>query len=165
MRRISGAVVVLAALSVPFALSAQQPPQISPKLKEAVDRMKQYAASHQGLVSRTPQGTSYFKWIQNPPPNYDKAFFQLIELNVGKKFFSLKLVRKTAGGMELTVLTDNDMDGSVEEAYRATGRTLADADRAIQTSQDKLKTPVTPEMNSNWEAMIDELKWELKAGD
>ncbi len=165
MRRIPGAVVILATLFLTFALSAQQPPQISPKLKDIVDHMKQYAATHQGLTSRSPQGTSYFKWIQNPPPNYDKAYFQLIELNIGKKFLSLKLVRKTAGGTELTVLNDSDMDADVEDAYRATGRTLADADRAIQTSQDKLKTPVTPEMKSNWEAMLEEVKWELKAGD
>ncbi len=165
MRRISGAVVVLAALSLTFALSAQQTPQISPKLKDVVDHMKQYAASHQGLVSRTASGASYFKWIQNPPPDYEKAYFQLIELNIGKKFLSLKLVRKTSAGTELTVLNDNDMNAGVEEAYRATGRTLADADRAIQTSQDKLKTTLTPEMRSTWDAMLDELKWELKAGD
>jgi hypothetical protein len=163
MRRHLGTVLVGLIISVALAAFAQQPPQASGKLKSVVDHMKQFAASHPGLVSRMPQGTSYFKWIQNPPPGYEKAFFQLIELNIGKRFLSLKLVRKTAAGVELTVLTDNDLSGSVDEAYRATGRTLADADRAIQTSQDKLKTAVTSELAAKWTEGLDELKWELKA--
>ncbi len=160
MRRHLGTVLVALIASLPLATLAQQ---ASPKLKDVVEHMKQFATSHGGLVSRMPQGTSYFKWLQNPPPGYEKAFFQLIELNIGKKFLSLKLVRKTSAGVELTVLTDNDMNGNVEEAYRATGRTLADADRAIQTTQDKLKTAVSPELVSKWTEGLDELKFELKA--
>lgn len=163
MRHTCGALVGSLLLSLAFAASAQQPPQVSPKLKDVVEHMKTYAASRPGLVSRTAQGTSTFKWIGNPPQGYEKAFFQLIELNVGKKFLSLKLVRKTAAGVELLVLNDNDMNGSVEEAFRATGRTLQDADAAVRTSSDKLKTAVTPEMTTIWGAMLDELKWELKA--
>ena len=61
------------------------------------------------------------------------------------------------------MLNDKDMNGTVEDAYKATGRTLTDADKAITTSPDKLKIPVTPEMVANWNAMLDELKWELKS--
>ncbi len=160
MRRHLGTVLIGLITCVALAAFAQQP---APKLKDVVEHMKQFATSHGGLVSRMPQGTSYFKWIQNPPPGYEKAFFQLIELNIGKRFLSLKLVRKTPSGVELTVLSDNDLNGNIEEAYRATGRSLADADRAIQTSQDKLKTAVTPELVSKWTEGLDELKFELKA--
>jgi hypothetical protein len=162
MRRHLGAILVVVLSSVTTAGFARAQ-EISPKLKGVVDSMKRYAESHHGLMSRSSQGTSYFKWIQNPPQGYEKAFFQLTELNLGKKFLSLKLVRKTAGGVELTVLTDNDANGDLQEAFKATGRSLADADRTFTSSQNKLKTAVTPEMHKNWAAMLDELKWELKA--
>lgn len=162
MRRILSTVIPVGVLAVALTAAAQQT-QISPKLKSAIDHMKEYAASKQGLVSRTPQGTFYFKWIQSPPPDFEKAYFKLGELNVGKKFLTLNLIRKTAAGVELVILNDLDMNSNVEEAYKATGRTLADADRAISTSSEKLKVPVTPEMQATWAAMLDELKWELKA--
>lgn len=163
MRRNVRTLLVAPLLAVSLAASAQVAQQVSPKLKGVVDSMKEYAASKQGLVSRTPQGTFYFKWIQNPPPGFEKAFFQLGELNKGTRFLSLKLVRRTSAGVELIVLNDTDMNSSPEEAYKATGRTLQDADRAISTSSEKLKTTLTPEMLSHWAAMLDELKWELKA--
>jgi hypothetical protein len=163
MRRILATVITICVLAVALVATAQQAPQVSPKLKDVIDHMKEYAATRQGLVSKTPQGTFYFKWIQSPPPDYEKAFFKVGELNVGKKFISLNLIRKTSAGVELIILNDMDMNASVEEAYKATGRTLADADKAISTSSEKLKVPVTPEMQATWAAMLDELKWELKA--
>lgn len=163
MRRNVRTLLVAPVLAVSLATSAQVAQEVSPKLKGVVESMKAYAASNRGLVNRTPQGTFYFKWIQNPPPGYEKAFFQLGELNKGTRFLSLKLVRKTSAGVELTVLNDLDMNSSPEDAYKATGRTLSDADRAISTSAAKLKIEVTPEMRSQWAAMLDELKWELKA--
>jgi hypothetical protein len=163
MGRYFRTLLVAPLLALLLAPTAQLAQEVSPKLKGVVDSMKRYAESHHGLVSRSSQATSYFKWIQNPPPGYEKAFFQLIELNLGKRFLSLKLILRTAGGVELTVLNDSDMSSVPNQAYRATGRSLSDADRAIQTSQDKLKTAVTPEMQKNWAAMLDELKWELKA--
>jgi len=149
--------------SVALAASAQQPQQVAPKLKDVVEHMKQYATSHQGLTSRTPQGVFYFKWIHNPPQGYEKAYFKLGELNKGMRFLTLNLIRKTSSGVELVILNDLDMNSSPEEAYKATGRTLGDADRAIATSSDKLKTAVTPELLTIWAAMLDEMKWELKA--
>jgi len=163
MRRILALAAALSVLALTGSAGAQQPTQVSPKLKDTLDHMKEYAATKQGLISRTPQGTVYYKWIQSPPPGFEKAYFQLIELNVGKKFLCLKLLRKTPGGDEVTVLNDNNMSSTVEEAYRATGRTYADADRAIQISQDKLKIAITPEMNATWAAMLEELKWELRS--
>jgi len=162
MRRILSTVVAVGTLAA-LTAAAQQATQVSPKLKDAIDHMKAYAATKQGLISRTPQGTFYFKWIQSPPPDFEKAYFKLGELNVGKKFLTLNLIRKTAAGVELIILNDLDMNSNVEEAYKATGRTLADADRAISTSSEKLKVAVTPEMQSTWAAMLDELKWELKS--
>ena len=163
MRRILSTIIPVGVLAVTLTAAAQQATQISPKLKDTIDHMKAYAATKQGLVSRTAQGTTYYKWIQSPPAGVEKAFFQLIEMNTGRKFLCLKLLRKTAEGSEVMVLNDNNMSSTVEEAFRATGRTYADADRAIQTSQDKVKVPVTPEMNATWVAMLDELKWELRA--
>ena len=160
MRRILSTIITLCILAVPLTAAAQQ---ASPKLTDTIEHMKSYAATKQGLVSRTAQGTTYYKWIQSPPPGVEKAFFQLIEMNTGRKFLCLKLLRKTAAGSEVTVLNDNNLSSTVEEAFRATGRTYADADRAIQTSQDKVRVPVTPEMHATWAAMLDELKWELKA--
>jgi len=160
MRRILSTIITLCILAVPLTAAAQQ---ASPKLADTIEHMKAYAATRQGLVSRTPQGTTYYKWIQSPPPGVEKAFFQLIEMNTGRKFLCLKLLRKTAAGSEVTVLNDNNLSSTVEEAFRATGRTYGDADKAIQTSQDKVKVPVTPEMHATWAAMLDELKWELKA--
>jgi len=160
MRRILSTIITLCILAVPLTAAAQQ---ASPKLTDTIEHMKSYAAAKQGLVSRTAQGTTYYKWIQSPPPGVEKAFFQLIEMNTGRKFLCLKLLRKTAAGSEVTVLNDNNLSSTVEEAFRATGRTYADADRAIQTSQDKVRVPVTPEMHATWAAMLDELKWELKA--
>jgi hypothetical protein len=164
MRRILSIVTVFTLIAVALAATAQQQAtEISPKLKEVVGQMKAYAATKPGLSSKIPQGTFYFKWLQSPPPDFDKAYFKFAELNVGKKFLTLSLIRKTSAGVELIILNDIDMNGSIEEAYKATGRTLQDADRAITTSSDKLKIPVTPEMIANWNAMLDELKWELKS--
>ncbi len=164
MRRILSIVAVFTLLAVALAATAQQQAsEISPKLKEVVGQMKAYAATKAGLSSRIPQGTFYYKWLQSPPPDFEKAYFKFAELNVGKRFLTLSLIRKTSAGVELIILNDNDMNGSIEEAYKTTGRTLADADRAITTSSDKLKIPVTPEMIANWNAMLDELKWELKS--
>ncbi len=163
MRRILSVVTVFTLVALALGATAQQPTQVSPKLREVLDQMKAYASSKPGLVNKIPQGTFYFKWLQSPPPGYEKAFFQYTDLNVGKKFLYLKLGRKTPAGLELLVLTDIDLYGIVGEAYKATGRTLADADRAINASPQKLKIPVTPEMQATWNAMIDELKWELKS--
>lgn len=163
MRRNARTLLVAPLLAVSLAASAQVAQEVSPKLKGVIDSMKQYAASKQGLISRTPQGTFYFKWIQNPPQGFEKAFFKLGELNKGIRFLSLNLIRRTPAGVELMILNDSDMNSNPNEAYKATGRTLSDADRAISTSAAKLKIPVTPEMLSHWAAMIDELKWELKA--
>ncbi len=162
MRRTLAIATAFTLFAVAFAATAQQPGPISPKIKDVVDQMKAYAASKPGLSSKIPQGTFYFKWIQSPPPDFEKAYFKLGELNVGKKFLTLNLIRKTSAGVELVILNDIDMNGNVEEAYKATGRSLADADRAITVSSDKLKVAVTPEMQATWNAMIDELKWELK---
>ena len=164
MRRILSIVTVFTLIAAALGAAAQQTPtQVTPKLKDVLDQMKAYAASRPGMTSKIPQGTFYFKWLQAPPPDFEKAYFKFGELNVGKKFLCLKLLRKTPGGDEVTVLNDNNMSSTVEEAYRATGRTYADADRAIQTSQDKLKIAITPEMNATWAAMLEELKWELRS--
>jgi hypothetical protein len=163
MSRIRKTVVVVSALTFSLLASAQQSPQTSPKLRGVVESMKAYAGSKQGLMTRTPQGTFYFKWIQSPPPEFEKAYFKLGELNKGTRFLSLNLIRKTSAGVELVVLNDVDMNANIEEAYKATGRTLQDADRAIMMSSDKLKISVTAEMINHWVAMLDELKWELKA--
>jgi len=164
MRRIFSIATVFTLIAVAMGATAQQQPtQVSPKLREVVDQMKAYAAAKPSMISKIPQGTFYFKWLQSPPPDFDKAYFKFAELNVGKKFLTLSLIRKTSAGVELIILNDNDMNGSIEEAYKATGRTLADADRAITTSSDKLKIPVTPEMIANWTAMLEQLKWELKS--
>jgi len=164
MRRILSIVTVFTLSAVALAATAQQQAtEISPKLKEVIGQMKAYVATKPGLSSRIPQGTFYYKWLQSPPPDFEKAYFKFAELNVGKKFLTLSLIRKTSAGVELIILNDMDMNGNVEEAYKATGRTLADADRAITISSDKLKIPVTPEMIANWNAMLDELKWELKS--
>jgi len=164
MRRILSIVTVFTLIAAALGAAAQQTPtQVTPKLKDVLDQMKAYAASRPGMTSKIPQGTFYFKWLQAPPPDFEKAYFKFGELNVGKKFLSLNLIRKTSAGVELVILNDNDMNGSVEEAYKATGRTLADADRAITTSSEKLKVPVTPDMITNWNAMVEELRWELKS--
>lgn len=164
MRRILSiaAIVTLAAVA-PGATAQQQPTQISPKLKDVVDQMKAHASSKPGLLTRIPQGSFYYKWIQSPPPEYDKAFFKYADLTKGEKFLTLSLSRKTPAGVELLMLNDKDMNGAVEDAYKATGRTLAEADKAINTSPEKLKVAVTPEMQTTWNAMIEEIKWELKS--
>ncbi|MFI5181090.1 MAG: hypothetical protein ACHQPI_06850 [Thermoanaerobaculia bacterium] len=161
MRRILSVVTLFTLVVVAIGATAQQPTQISPKLREVIDQMKVYAAGKPGLSNRIPQGSFYYKWIQNPPPGYEKAYFKFAELTKGEKFLTLSLSRRTPAGVELVMLNDKDMNGAVEDAYKATGRTLTDADRAINTSPDKLKIPVTPEMQSTWNAMLDELKWEL----
>ena len=163
MRRILSIVTAFTLLAVAMGATAQQPTQISPKLREVIDQMKIYAAGKPGLSNRIPQGSFYYKWIQSPPPGYEKAYFKFAELNKGEKFLTLSLSRKTSAGVELVMLNDKDMNGTVEDAYKATGRTLTDADRAINASPDKLKIPVTPEMVAHWNAMLDELKWELKS--
>jgi len=157
------AIVVLSAFTLAVGLPAfaQQPQTVSPKLRSVLDSMKAYAESRNN-VTRTPQGSFYFKWLMSPPPGFERAYFKLGELNKGTKFLSLALVKKTSGGVELIVLNDVDMNGGVEEAYRANGRNLQEADRAIGMAPDKSKVGVTSEMSHDWTAMIDELKWELK---
>lgn len=162
MRRILSIVTGFTLVAAALAATAQ-PTQVSPKLKDVIDQMKAYAATKPGLSSKIPQGSFYYKWIQNPPPEYEKAYFKFAELNKGEKFLTLSLSRRTSAGVELVMLNDKDMNGNVEEAYKATGRNLTDADRAINTSPDKLRVAVTPEMQTTWHAMLDELKWELKS--
>jgi len=161
MRRTAVVVLCAIALAVGLYASAQQPQTVSPKLRGVLDSMKAYAESKNN-VNRTPQGNFYFKWLMSPPPEFEKAYFKLGELSKGTKFLSLALVRKTPGGIELIVLNDVDMNNAVEEAYKATGKNLQEADKAIGMASDKTKVPVTPEMAQYWAAMIDELKWELK---
>jgi hypothetical protein len=157
-------IVVLSAftLAVGLIASAQQPQTVSPKLRGVLDSMKAYAESKHN-VNRTPQGTFYFKWLMSPPPEFEKAYFKLGELNKGTKFLSLQLIRKTPAGVELIVLNDVDMNNAVEDAYKATGKTYQEADRNIGVAPDKMKVAVTPEMAQHWAAMIEELRWELRA--
>jgi len=161
MRRTAVVVLCAIALAVGLFASAQQPQTVSPKLRGVLDSMKAYAETKNN-VNRTPQGNFYFKWLMSPPPEFEKAYFKLGELAKGTKFLSLALVRKTPGGVELIVLNDVDMNNAVEEAFKATGKNLQEADRAIATATDKAKVPVTPEMSQHWASMIDELKFELK---
>jgi len=157
------AVVVLSAITLAVGLiaPAQQPQTVSPKLRGVLDSMKAYAETKNN-VNRTPQGNFYFKWLMSPPPEFEKAYFKLGELNKGTKFLSLALLKKTPGGVELIVLNDIDMNNGVEEAYKATGKNLQEADKAIGVAPDKTKVTVTPEMAHYWTAMIEELRWELK---
>jgi hypothetical protein len=160
MRR--AAVVVLSAVTLSVGLVASAQQQVSPKLRGVVDSMKAYAETRNN-VNRTPQGNFYFKWLMSPPPGFEKAYFKLGELNKGTKFLSLALLKRTAGGVELIVLNDVDMNSGVEEAFKSGGKDLQEADRAIAMAPDKSKVAVTPEMAHYWTAMIDELRWELKA--
>ncbi len=161
MRRTAVVVLSAIALAVGLIAPAQQPQTVSPKLRGVLDSMKAYAETKNN-VNRTPQGNFYFKWLMSPPPEFEKAYFKLGELNKGTKFLSLALLKKTPGGVELIVLNDVDMNNAVEEAYKATGKNLQEADKAIGVAPDKTKVTVTPEMAHYWTAMIDELKWELK---
>jgi len=165
MRRIANAVLCAIALVAGLLASAQQTQTVSPKLRGIVDSMKAYAESKPQYMNRTPQGNFYFKWLMSPPPGFDKAYFKLGELNKGTKFLSLQLIRKTPAGVELTVLNDIDMNNVVEEAFKATGKNLQEADKAIGMAADKTRLAVTPEMAQNWAVMIDELRWELKDKD
>jgi len=164
MRRIANVALCLIALVAGLVASAQQPQTVSPKLRGTIDNMKAYAEGKNN-VNRTPQGNFYFKWLMSPPPEFEKAYFKLGELNKGTKFLSLQLIRKTPAGVEMIVLNDVDMNNAVEDAYKATGRTYQEADRAIGSAPDKTKVPVTPEMSQYWAAMIDQLKWELRGKD
>lgn len=161
MRRTAVVVLSAIALAVGLIAPAQQPQTVSPKLRGVLDSMKAYAETKNN-VNRTPQGNFYFKWLMSPPPEFEKAYFKLGELNKGTKFLSLALLKKTPGGVELIVLNDIDMNNAVEEAYKATGKNLQEADKAIGIAPDKTKVTVTPEMTHYWTAMIDELRWELK---
>ena len=161
MRRTAVVVLSAIALAVGLFASAQQPQTVSPKLRGVLDSMKAYAETKNN-VNRTPQGNFYFKWLMSPPPEFEKAYFKLGELNKGTKFLSLALLKKTPGGVELIILNDVDMNNAVEEAYKATGKNLQEADKAIGIAPDKTKVTVTPEMAHYWTAMIDELRWELK---
>ena len=161
MRRTAVVVLSAIALAVGLIAPAQQPQTVSPKLRGVLDSMKAYAETKNN-VNRTPQGNFYFKWLMSPPPEFEKAYFKLGELNKGTKFLSLALLKKTPGGVELIVLNDVDMNNAVEEAYKATGKNLQEADKAIGVAPDKTKVTVTAEMAHYWTAMIDELKWELK---
>ncbi len=161
MRRTAVVVLCAVALAVGLYASAQQPQTVSPKLRGVLDSMKAYAETKNN-VNRTPQGNFYFKWLMSPPPEFEKAYFKLGELSKGTKFLSLALIKKTPGGVELIVLNDVDMNNAVEEAYKATGKNLQDADKAIAMSTDKTKVAVTAEMVQYWGDMVEELKWELK---
>lgn len=161
MRRILSIAAIFGIVATATGAAAQQQTQV-PSVKKVAEQMKAYAAANPRFLSKTSSGSAYFKWIQNPPPEYQKAYFQLTEMNTGKRFLSLKLFRQGSGGGELLVLTDSEMNGTVKEAYKATGRTLADADRAMTTSSDKLKIAVTPEMQTTFNAMLEEISWQLK---
>jgi hypothetical protein len=151
-----------AALSLAFGLSLPAPAEeLSPKTRNLVASFKS-AAEGKNQVNRTQQGSFYFKWLQSPPAEWDKAYFKLGELVKGARFLSLQLIRNTPQGVEMLVLNDAQLDLAVEEAFRGTGKTLADADKNIAYNTEKAKVPVTPEMANWFAAMLDELRWDLK---
>jgi hypothetical protein len=160
--RSSRGCVSLAALSIAFGLSLPaQAEELSPKARSLVASFKS-AAEGKNQVNRTQQGSFYFKWLQGPPVGWDKSYFKLGELVKGTHFLSLQLIRNTPQGVEMLVLNDAQLDLAVEEAFRGTGKTLADADKNIAYNTDKAKVPVTPEMASWFASMLDQLRWELK---
>lgn len=121
------------------------------------------AAEAKNNVNRVPQGAFYFKWLTSAPPEWDKAYFKLGELAKGGRTLSLQLIRKTKdGSTELMILHDADFKLTVEDGYRVTARTLADADRAIAVTPDKYKFAVTGKEIDWFRSMIDQLKYDLE---
>jgi len=136
-------------------------PEIPAKYRATVAAMKAHAQATPGLVTRIPQGLIYFKWLQFVPPEYEKAYFKLGEIDKGC-FLALQLVRRGGAGVELLILCDQaPMNGIVEEAFRGSGRTLQEADRAINSNLTAAKVAVTPAMQQTFTTMLDELRFEL----
>lgn len=135
--------------------------ELSSQQKALLDAMKASAQSKSN-VQKTAQGTFYFKWLSSPPPDYEKAYFKLAELPNGSKMLLLSLLKKTASGYELTTLVDKDANWTVDDAYKASGRSLADADKNISAAPDKTKTTVTADLHALYRAMLEQLKYDVK---
>ena len=135
--------------------------ELPPKLRTLVQELKGDAES-KNQVNRTQQGNFYFKWLQQAPEKWDKAYFKMGELSKGVRFLSLQLIRKTQQGVEMLVLNDQQFDLLVEEAYKGAGKSISDADKNIQYNTAKAKVPLTPEMSAWFSEMVEELKWELR---
>ncbi len=160
MRRIL-VTAVLAALSSFLAPPRATGAEVPAKYRGIVAAIKANAASTPGLITHIPQGTIYFKWLQSPPGQYEKAYFKLGEIDKGS-FLSLQLIKHGGAGVELLELIDEEpMNGVVEAAYRGSGRTLPDADRVINANLKAAKVTVTPEMQTNFREGLDELRFEL----
>jgi hypothetical protein len=152
----------IAALAVPmlFLASRSGLAEMNARQKAMIQNMKSYAESKPGMVNRIQQGSFYFKWLQAAPPNWERAYFKLGELDKGK-FLSLQLTRKTPAGVELMIITDKDLSFVPVDAYRGFGKTMAEADKNISGSMEKSKIPITPELTNDYTMMIEELRVEL----
>lgn len=142
--------------------ATSQAQELNSQQKALLENLKAVAQSKNN-VQKTPQGTFSFKWLTaTPGPEYEKAYFKLAELPNGSKMLFLSMLKKTAGGFELTTLVDKDANWTVDDAYRATGKTLADADKNISAAPDKTKISITPELHAAYKAMLEQLKYDLK---
>jgi len=141
-----------AGLLFPAAARAQDP-DVIPGLKKA--------AEAKGNVSRSAEGTFYFKWLPQPVRSFEKAYFRLSELPKGKHYLTLGLMKKTPGGVVLTIMTDPHLDGTPDEAYVGAGKTLAEADRAIAARPEMSKGAITPELRQCFKEAMEDLRWEL----
>lgn len=160
MRRALNAILLLMTALVLSPLSAQD---LTPAQRAWVGPLKSAAEKNRN-VNKTDQGTFYFKWLGTPPPDYDKGYFKLAELNRGGRSLSLAVFRKNAAGStELTIIIDSHLNGTADDAYRGVGKTLQDADRAIAAGGEKTKIAMTGELKALFTSMWDQLKWELGA--
>ncbi len=141
--------------------AAGQGQELNSQQKALLDSMKAFAQSKNN-VQKTAQGTFYFKWLSSLPPDYEKAYFKLAELPNGSKMLFLSLLKKTGSGYELTTLVDKDANWTVDDAYKATGKTLAEADNNISKAPDKTKISITPEMHATYKAMLEQLKYDVR---
>jgi hypothetical protein len=154
--------LALPALALMFGARPGVAEDLNPKQRSLVQSLKSYAESKPGMVNRIQQGSFYFKWLQSPPQGWDKAYFKLGETDKGSRFLSLQLIRKAAGGsIELVIVNDRDLNFLPEEAFRGSGRTLSDADRAIAGGLEKSKIPLTAELTNDFAVALDQLRWEL----
>lgn len=155
---LAAAVLAGAAFSIPAAVAGELPP----RQRQLIQAMKQVAETRPGMINRTPQGAFYFKWLSAAPPGYDKAYFKLGELAKGDRFLSLQLIANKPGSVELTVLLDQEGNGSIDEVYQSAARSLAEADRVISTAPEKCKAALSAERSSTYRIMLDQLKWDLE---
>ena len=151
----------LSALALTLGVRYGSAQELNPKQRALVQSLKSYAESKPGMVNRIPQGSFYFKWLQTPPEGWDKACFKLGEMAGGQKFLSLQLIKKTPTGVELVTVNDLELNFVPEEAYKGSGKTVAEADKSIVSSPQKAKIPLTPALTNDFAVSLDQLRWEL----